>query len=61
MRFPKRAKDWFFEGPTYASKIHGALFGADKDELTSDEPRQLANLENAIGRAAMDHGSLGGA
>jgi len=53
---PERAEDRFFEGPTRASKIHGALFCADEDELTGDEPRQFANLENAIGCAVMDHG-----
>ena len=57
---PKRAEDRFFEGSTYASKIYGA-FLADEDELTGDEPRQFADLENATGRAIMDHGSPHGA
>ena len=54
---PKGAEDRFFEGPTGASKIHGA-FWADEDELTGDEPCQFADLENAIGRGIVDHDGL---
>ena len=57
---PKCAEDWFFEGPTCASKVYGA-FSADEDELAGDVPRQFADLENAMGRAVVDHGSLYGA
>lgn len=53
---PQRAEDWFFEAPTCTSEIYGALL-ADEDEITGDESRQLANLENAVGRVVMDHGS----
>ena len=60
MCLPKRAEDRFFEGSACASKIHGA-FLADEDELAGDEPRQFADLENATGRAVMDHGNLIGA
>ena len=57
---PKGAEGRFFEGSTCASKIHGGS-SADEDELTGDEPRQFGNLENAIGRAVVDHGNLRGA
>jgi len=36
---PERAEGWFFEGSTCTGKIHGALFCADEDEFTGDEPR----------------------
>ena len=57
LRLPERAEDWFFEGPTRASKAQGA-FSADEDELAGDEPRQFADLENAMGRAVVGHGGL---
>jgi len=56
---PKCAENRFFEGPTYASKVHGAS-SADEDELSGDKPRQFVNLENAMGRAVMDHSGLYG-
>ena len=57
---PKCAEDWFFEAPTCASKVHGALSAVGEDELAGNEPRQFANLENVMGRAVMGHGSLCG-
>ena len=59
MCLPKCAEDWFFKGPTCASKVYGT-FLADEDELAGDVPRQFADLENAMGRAVVDHGSLYG-
>ena len=57
---PKYAEDWFFEGPTCASKVHGTFSAADEDELAGDEPRQFVDLENAMGCAVTDHGNLYG-
>ena len=57
---PKCAEDWFFEAPTCASKVHGAPLAADEDKLAGDEPRQFVDLENAMGCAVTDHGSLYG-
>ena len=57
---PERAEDRFFERSTCASKIHSA-FSANEDELVGNEPRQFVNLEDGIGRAIVDHGSLRGA
>ena len=57
LRLPKCAEDRFFEAPTCASKVYGT-FSADEDELAGDVPRQFADLENAMGCAFMDHGSL---
>ena len=54
---PERTEGRFFEGPTCASKVHGAS-SADEDELAGDEPRQFADLENVMRRAVMDgHGT----
>ena len=36
--------------------MHGALL-VDWDELTGDELRQFADLENTMGCAVVDHGS----
>ena len=41
--------------PACASKIHGT-FSADGDELTGNGPRQLVNLENAVGCVVIDRG-----
>jgi len=57
---PKCAEDRFFKAPTCASKIHGAPLAVDEDKLAGDMPRQFADLENAMGRAVMDHGGLYG-
>lgn len=43
------------EAPGGTNEIHGAIF-ADEHEPTGDESRQFANLEDAIGRAVVEHG-----
>jgi len=58
LHLPERAEDRFFEGPTCTSKTHGTVFSTNEDELPGDEPRQFANLENAVGCAVVDHGGL---
>jgi len=55
---PKCAEDRFFEGSTCASKVYGAFSAVDKDEFAGDEPCQFTDLENAVGSAVIDHGSL---
>jgi len=60
LRLPERTEVRLFEGPTCASKVHGA-FSADEDELAGDEPRQFVDLENSMRRAVMGHDSPGGA
>ena len=59
MYLPKGAEVRLFEGPACASKVYGA-FSADEDELAGDEPRQFADLENAVRCAVMGHGNLDG-
>jgi len=39
--------------------MHSVL-RADKDELTGDDPRQFANLENAKGGVVVNHGGVCG-
>jgi len=53
---PQNAEDGFLEVPRRAGETRGAL-SAGEDELTGDEPRQLADLKNAAGRAVVYHGS----
>ena len=55
MRFPQRAEDRFFEVSACTSETHDAS-PVDRDELTGDEPREFADLENAMGRAVVNHG-----
>ena len=56
MRLPQRAEDRFFKVSACASKIHSTP-PTDKDELAGDESREFADLENAMGRAVVDHGN----
>jgi len=44
---PKCTEDWFFKGPTCASKVHSA-FLADEDELAGDEPRWWGTLPSDV-------------
>ena len=55
---PQRAEGRFFEVPTCSGEIRGA-FPADEDELAGDNPRQFADLENALGRVAIHRGGSG--
>ena len=56
MYLPQRAEDRFFEATTCAGEIRSAL-SAGRDELAGDDPRQLANLENAKGGVVVEHSS----
>ena len=54
LNLPKCAEDGFFEGSTRTREVRCALW-ANEDELAGDEPRQFTNVEDARGRAVIDH------
>ena len=50
------AENRFFEGTACASEIRSALL-TDEDEITGDDSRQLADLENKKGCVVVDDGN----